>query len=180
MARERLEPLALEIFNHNVKAGWWDEWPCRLDRHQTATMLVVTELAEAAEGARKDLMDDHLPHHRMFEVELADALIRLLDMAGAYQIKDLEWETLSRVMAYTAIMELRLNKLEQLDECCVALYKYSRSPTAMVIEGISAVLALCGHHRIDIFPILREKFTYNQHRADHKRENRAKVGGKKF
>ena len=28
-------------------------------------------------------MDDHLPHRRMVEVELADAIIRIADLAGA-------------------------------------------------------------------------------------------------
>lgn len=46
-------------------------------------MLVVTEIAEATEGYRKNLMDDKLPHRTMVEVELADALIRILDLAGA-------------------------------------------------------------------------------------------------
>lgn len=32
----------------------------------------------------------------------------------------------------------------------------------------------------DIAGALAEKFVYNQHRADHKPENRAKEGGKKF
>ncbi len=36
------------------------------------------------EGERKDLMDDKLPHRKMAEVELADALIRIFDYAGAY------------------------------------------------------------------------------------------------
>ena len=45
-------------------------------------MLCVSELAEAMEGDRKDLMDDHLPHRKMLEVELADAVIRILDMSG--------------------------------------------------------------------------------------------------
>lgn len=34
------------------------------------------------EGDRKGLMDDHLPHRTMFEVELADAVIRIFDLAG--------------------------------------------------------------------------------------------------
>jgi hypothetical protein len=34
------------------------------------------------EGERKNLMDDHLPHRRSAEVELADALIRIFDYAG--------------------------------------------------------------------------------------------------
>ena len=47
-------------------------------------MMVVTELAEACEGDRKNLPDDKLPHRSMREVELADALIRIFDLAGAY------------------------------------------------------------------------------------------------
>jgi NTP pyrophosphatase (non-canonical NTP hydrolase) len=46
-------------------------------------MLIVSELAEAMEGHRKELADDKLPHRKMFEVELADALIRIFDMAAA-------------------------------------------------------------------------------------------------
>lgn len=45
-------------------------------------MLIVSELSEAFEGVRKDLMDDHLPHRKAVEVELADAVIRLLAFAG--------------------------------------------------------------------------------------------------
>lgn len=44
-------------------------------------MLIVTELAEAVEGLRKNLMDDKVPSRRMVEVELADALIRTLNLA---------------------------------------------------------------------------------------------------
>jgi len=47
-------------------------------------MLIVTEIAEAFEGERKNLMDDHLPHRPMAEVELADAMIRILDYAGEH------------------------------------------------------------------------------------------------
>ena len=39
-------------------------------------------MASVAECARKGLMDDKLPHRRMSEVELADALIRIFDYAG--------------------------------------------------------------------------------------------------
>lgn len=49
-------------------------------------MLAVSELAEAMEGHRKDLMDDHLPNRKMVEVELADCLVRIFDMAGAPQL----------------------------------------------------------------------------------------------
>lgn len=49
-----------------------------------ALMLIVSEIAEAFEGERKDLMDDHLPHRKCAEVELADALIRILDYAAEH------------------------------------------------------------------------------------------------
>jgi len=68
-------------------AGWWQEEGRDLTTdkyvHATKLMLVVTELAEAMEGLRKGLMDDKLPHRKMMEVELADALIRIFDLAGA-------------------------------------------------------------------------------------------------
>lgn len=47
-------------------------------------MLMVTELAETMEGERKGLMDTHLKHRPMAEVELADAVIRLMDYAGGF------------------------------------------------------------------------------------------------
>lgn len=49
-------------------------------------MLVVSEIAEAVEGHRKNLMDDKLPHRSAVEVELADAVIRIFDLAGGYKM----------------------------------------------------------------------------------------------
>ncbi|WP_294637381.1 hypothetical protein [uncultured Aquabacterium sp.] len=44
--------------------------------------LVHSEISEGMEGHRKGLADDKLPHRSMLEVELADAVIRIFDMAG--------------------------------------------------------------------------------------------------
>lgn len=49
-------------------------------------MLMVSEIAEAMEGERKNLMDDKLPHRRAVEVELVDTLIRIFDYAGEYNL----------------------------------------------------------------------------------------------
>lgn len=49
-------------------------------------MLIVSEISEAMEGHRKSMSDPHLPHHPSITVELADALIRIFDLAGAMQL----------------------------------------------------------------------------------------------
>lgn len=75
---------------HAAQAGWWTDLTTGEPKQSNplafgnATMLVVTELAEAIEGHRKDLMDDKLTHRKMNEVELADAVIRIFDLGGAY------------------------------------------------------------------------------------------------
>ena len=43
--------------------------------------LINSEISEALEADRKDLMDDKLPNRLGLEVELADAFIRICDMA---------------------------------------------------------------------------------------------------
>ncbi len=45
--------------------------------------LIHSEISEGMEGHRKGRMDDKLPHRSMLEVELADAVIRIGDLAGA-------------------------------------------------------------------------------------------------
>lgn len=79
-------------FQANVRSGWWTNLKTGEDLRDTdgtgikrntgeLLMLAVTEIAEAMEGARKNLMDDHLPHRKMEEVELADAIYRIFDIA---------------------------------------------------------------------------------------------------
>ena len=49
-------------------------------------MLIVTELAEAVEADRKGAMDSHIPNRPGRDVELADALVRILHLAGKYDL----------------------------------------------------------------------------------------------
>lgn len=91
-----LKRLAIRVHEANEK--WWRN-PIsgqRIERNfGELMMLAVSELSEALEGDRKDLMDDKLPHRRMAEVEIADCIIRLLDtaeglgmdLAGAFEEK---------------------------------------------------------------------------------------------
>jgi NTP pyrophosphatase (non-canonical NTP hydrolase) len=71
---------------HADNAKWWERPDgSRIERNKgELLMLMVSEIAEAMEGERKDLMDDKLPHRKMAEVELADTLIRIFDYAAAF------------------------------------------------------------------------------------------------
>ena len=84
--REWLNELAEVCHLANLK--WWQDpitgQALPVNRPEKL-MLMVSEIAEAMEGERKNRMDDHLPHRKMAEVELADAMIRILDYAYAFQ-----------------------------------------------------------------------------------------------
>lgn len=90
-------------YSSSLKAGWWDDHG---DKYiiPTKLCLIHSEISEAMEGIRKDLMDDHLPHRKMGEVELADAIIRIMDLAGALNY-DLENAIIEK-------MEYNLNRAD--------------------------------------------------------------------
>lgn len=75
----------------------------RLGKALVAEKLCLThsEVSEGMEGHRKGRMDDHLPHRSMLEVELADAVIRIADLAGALGL-DLGG-AIAEKMAYNAV-----------------------------------------------------------------------------
>lgn len=83
-----LNQLAERIHADNVAAGWWTnpqtgESILHSRNVPEMLMLIVSEISEAMEGYRKNLMDDKLAHRPMLTVELADAMIRILDLAGS-------------------------------------------------------------------------------------------------
>lgn len=78
--------LAKEIYQDNVDAGWWGVEMYTPIGYGTKFALIHSETSEAFEGYRKDKMDDHLPHRSAVEVELADQIIRTLDLAGSLNL----------------------------------------------------------------------------------------------
>lgn len=107
----------LQFFCHKASAdaGWWVDPSSgadlkahvqegtRLGKALVAEKLCLihSEVSEAMEGHRKGLQDDKLPHRPMIEVELADAMIRIGDLAGALGL-DLGG-ALAEKMAFNAV-----------------------------------------------------------------------------
>jgi hypothetical protein len=84
---ENLNELVNICFKASLEAGWHTDLQTGelIDRNKGEMLcLIHSEVSEAMEGERKGLMDDHLPHRPMAEVELADALIRICDYAGRW------------------------------------------------------------------------------------------------
>ena len=189
MNKLNLNVLAKEIFEQNKAVGWWDN----MDRCIFQTLqLVSTEIAEATEGERKNLMDDKLPHRKMGEVELADALIRILDLGGRYGwyfgegATDHTQHLLDFAEGVAGMHMVATIKLAHLAESVylAAIDNFEKDRHYLLSKHytnfIWTLYAIAYEMGYDIEAVTLEKLEYNKHREDHKRENRAKEGGKQF
>jgi NTP pyrophosphatase (non-canonical NTP hydrolase) len=76
---------AMQIANDTAENAGWYKSPQtgkRIDRNfGECVALMHSELSEALEADRKDLMDNKLTDRKGVEVELADCVIRIFDIA---------------------------------------------------------------------------------------------------
>lgn len=178
------DELSKQIFEQNKAIGWWDD----MDRCVYQTIqLISTEIAEATEGERKNLMDDKLKHRKMGEVELADALIRLLDMAGRYgwKIKPISSSTLAEIIVFLskpkgtggrhAIINVLISTIT-----LAFLFDDTKDIDEVYSALVHCLLYVSSIENYDIIGAMHEKIEFNKNRPDHKRENRASENGKKF
>lgn len=108
--------LVAKCHNASYGAGWWMDINSGTDHRQEVRdrtrlgkaliaeklALIHSEVSEAMEGARKNLVDDKLPQHSMLMTELADAVIRIADLAGALGEEDLGQIILDK-LAFNAV-----------------------------------------------------------------------------
>lgn len=164
--------LAIEIHKANEK--WWTdpETKQRIERNpEELKALIVSELCEALEGERKDRMDDHLPHRKMAEVEMADTVIRVFDFIGGRG------------------MEFDADLMEEIDKDFPETPENKGEAIMGMVEDVclesweSLIISIeryCDKHGYDLKAAVAEKREYNRTRADHSHEARLKAGGKKF
>ena len=97
-----LNELAKTVHRANIK--WWQD-PATGEPNERnkgeLIALIHSEVSEALEGERKNLMDPHITGRRNAEVELADAIIRILDYCGGFEY-DIQG-AFDDKMAYNAI-----------------------------------------------------------------------------
>lgn len=72
---------------HLLNDQWWRDPKSghRIKRNKGEMIaLMHSELSEALEAVRKDAMDGHLPQWKGEEIEMADAVIRILDYCAGH------------------------------------------------------------------------------------------------
>lgn len=162
------------IHKQSVSCGWWDE-----ERpFSTFVCLFHSELSEAMEGDRKGLMDDHLTQYPMFQVELADFVIRCLDYLGStgngIKFSNDGNVKLESNCEYLALMH------KSISDAFITPFHSSGCRNVFIVEAVDMAIHCAKMEGFDLHKIILEKVEYNKHREDHKRENREKEGGKKY
>jgi hypothetical protein len=177
-----LNEMAAEV--HELNKKWWLDivtgQPLERNRGELL-MLVITELSEAVEGIRKNLMDDKVPTRKMEEVEMADAFIRLLDYAGGFRYTNLTDVQSSHL---TLTIEFADNKADQILAIVAAVYdiyaNFHDDPNYSISVCLKLIRFYCQRHNLDLFGAYREKMEYNRTRQDYTHEARLLANGKKF
>lgn len=101
---EAIDQLSYIAYGNSKGHGFWDDYlrvshllsehgiakdalKYEIDTKLSKIALMHSELGEMTEGVRKPHPDEHCPEFTSEEIELADALIRAFDYAGAFNLR---------------------------------------------------------------------------------------------
>ncbi len=175
--RPNLNKLSNEIYLANVAKGFHD----KKISNDTLLMLIVTELSEAVEADRKNkradldafeknlINDETLPISFTFnfeiyikdsiEDELADTVIRLLDLSG------LRKYLLSDAILLQATVAKNKSFPENIFAICKDLVCYRYSETERILYALLNIERLCNMLEIDLWKHVKLKMNYNSFRT---------------
>ena len=190
-----LAPMAFSIHFDNIEAGWWKQ-----DIRESGTSggstvatiprnigellcLVHSEISEAHEGRVANLYDDKLCHRRMYEVELADVSIRVLDILGYYADQGFLIPYNFKIDNFLVVNDVDL--IIQMHSATSASMEHFRKgriePGCGALLHLLAIVNFSAHYQmLDLAGAIDEKRAFNKVRPDHKPENRVLDGGKAF
>jgi hypothetical protein len=166
---------------HADNQHWWHDPATGVPLYRNRGemfMLMVSEIAEAMEGERKDLMDDHLPHRKMAEVELADAVIRIMDYCGSEKY-DVDAQ-IARPGILPAWPDNKGDALLQITHELVKADAVSLYRPYHLCRALQLIQRYAYAHGYDLAGAIEDKRAYNKVRADHKAEARLAANGKKW
>ena len=196
-ASEVVTRLAKLCHQASFDAGWWSDIKTgELMPPSVAlkTVLIHSEISEAMEGDRKSLQDDKLPHRSMFEVELADTVIRICDIAGrlgrkfgSYFVssgRQIAGEVVGDIGEDLCRLHYHASKVWKehrlLLTCGTDSPMYTGAVLSVLGQLLYAVCETAQFYKIDLGGAVAEKMEFNANRPDHKIENRLKGGGKSY
>lgn len=173
---------SLETISHYCawNNGWWTNVKTGLPQERNvleALALIHSEISESFDAFNADSIDDHLTNRKGFEVELADTIIRVFDLSATlwvgaifvnihkYRTDEVDTEHLY-LLAHSATSE------------AVESTRKGASPIEALSKLLAIIFDIACAENCDLGGAIIEKLLYNNNRADHKLENRAKTGGK--
>lgn len=154
-----------EIFAINTANGFW-EMGVENRSFGEHIALVSSEVAEALEADRKDLMDDKLPEYSGIAVELADVVIRVLDHTEANKVP---FEKTDWFCEYNTFSEFAA----ELGLLISYWYLRGRKDVFYPSAIIENIVDYCENNNIPLIEIIEKKNAVNKARG-------YKHGGKKF
>lgn len=85
MTEQAIQHLVNRCYQNSREHGFWDD-PAKNDP-LIKLALITSEVGEAVEAFRKPGKSDHIIHFKGIEEELADIVIRVFDLAGAFDLR---------------------------------------------------------------------------------------------